>query len=95
MLGAADLSTHACYLIYGLLAPGESGRVVRPGKGHEEIFCLVQGEAMIRHGENTLRLRAGEAFHLRGEETCLVDHVAGERVVYLISGGHSDDHSHS
>ena len=34
ILGVKDLGTHACYLIYGEVRPGQSGRLVRPGAGH-------------------------------------------------------------
>ena len=46
VLGLKDLGTHACYLIYGELAPGEAGRKVCPGAGHEEIS---QWYELIRH----------------------------------------------
>ena len=40
ILGSAVLKTHACYLVYGRLKEKEKERMVKPGKGHEEIFCL-------------------------------------------------------
>ena len=43
VLGLKDLDTHACYLIYGELNPGEERRKVCPGRGHEEILLAVNG----------------------------------------------------
>ena len=61
VLGAKDLSTHACYLIYGTLKAGEAGRQVKPGHGHEEILCAVLGNLMIHTDEETFKLENGHA----------------------------------
>ncbi|MEW6110447.1 MAG: hypothetical protein AB1632_14980 [Nitrospirota bacterium] len=64
VLGSSDLRTHACYLIYGLLDENEKRRVIKPGKGHEEIVCLVKGEVMLFSEEKSFTLRQGQAVHL-------------------------------
>ena len=92
VLGSEDLKTHACYLIYGVLNPDENGRLIKPGKGHEEIVCLIRGEVLLRGDNKTIRLKGGQAFHLRGEETFYMDNNGNEKAVYVISGGHSGEH---
>lgn len=93
ILGSADLHTHACYLIYGILRPFEKGRLIKPGKGHEEIVCLIKGEVVLC-GEETFSLKQGQAFHIKGDETYLMDNNAETEAVYVIAGGHSERHSH-
>lgn len=94
VLGSADLHTHACYFIYGILQPEEKGRLLKPGKGHEEIVCMIQGEAVLCGEKETFVLREGHAFHIRGEETLSMDNTGTGRAVYVIAGGHSEPHPH-
>jgi hypothetical protein len=89
VLGMKDLHTHACYLIYGELDPGEEGRKVCPGDGHEEILMAVQGDLELSAGEFTGRLPEGEALHLRGEDSFLLANPGETRVLYVLAGGHS------
>ncbi|MEK6673014.1 MAG: hypothetical protein AABY42_06000 [Nitrospirota bacterium] len=94
VLGLEDLHTHACYLIYGFMKPGEKGRVLKPGSGHEEIVCLVQGKVLLSNSSGRFVLDQGQAFHLKGDETYMMDNEAGTDAVYMISGGHSKGHGH-
>ena len=47
VFGSEDTGSHACYMIYGTLKPGEKGRVVKPGKGHEEMVLAARGKLHI------------------------------------------------
>lgn len=95
VLGSKALGTHACYLIYGAMEPAETGRLLRPGGGHEEIICVVGGEAILRGGHGSFQLLAGQAIHLRGEEGIHMDNASdNEPLVYIAAGGHSESHSH-
>lgn len=88
VLGLRDLTTHAVYLIYGFLRPGEGGRKLHPGKGHEEILCVVQGELIIdAHGE-TVSLKSGEALHLREDDEFYLKNEGEETAYYVLAGGH-------
>lgn len=89
VLGAKDLLTHACYLIYGELGPGEGNRKVRPGKGHEEILMAVAGALDITGEPFSGLLDEGEAIHLREDETCFISNPGESRAVYVLAGGHS------
>ncbi len=94
VLGLADLNTHACYFIYGILKPSERGRVIKPGKGHEEIVCLIDGEVFLQGDTETFSLKQGQAFYLNGEETYLMDNLTDKNALYVIAGGHSEGHYH-
>lgn len=94
VLGRADLGTHACYLIFGYLEPGRPPRVLSPGHGHEEIICVVQGQARLQGDGEEQALGPGQAFHLVGEITYTLENSGSETVVYLAAGGHSPGHQH-
>ncbi|MBI5103199.1 MAG: hypothetical protein HZB33_15395 [Nitrospirae bacterium] len=94
VLGSAELNTHACYFIYGRLRPGEKGRVVSPGKGHEEIFCLVSGRVRLETPDGIISLSEGQAFHICGDESLLMDNEGDTEAVYVMAGGHSSPHGH-
>lgn len=94
ILGSAELHTHACYFIYGIMDPQEKGRLIKPGEGHEEIVCLIKGQAVLRRDSETFQLKQGQAFHLRGEEAFSMDNNGSDKAVYVIAGGHSEGHEH-
>jgi len=94
VFGAADTGSHACYVIYGILKAGEKDRLIKPGKGHEEMLVAVQGELTVS-GQYGGRLKPGTAIHLAGEQTCFLENAGASEAVYLVAGGHSEEgHSH-
>lgn len=93
VFGAADTGSHACYLIYGILKSGEKKRMIRPGRGHEEILVSVKGSFIVTGDYNDL-LEEGHAMHLTNEQTCFLENRGDFDAVYVIAGGHSG-HSHS
>jgi hypothetical protein len=94
ILGHDATGSHACYLIYGMLRAGEKGRELRPGRGHEEMIIVVQGDLTLT-GAVTVTLKQGQAIHLTGEEVCVAENRTGSEAVYVISGGHSaSGHDH-
>jgi hypothetical protein len=94
VLGARDTGSHASYLVYGVLKPGEKGRTLSPGKGHEEIVLAITGDLQLS-GHYTGILKQGQAIHLQGEQSCYADNPGAVSVRYVISGGHSEPgHGH-
>ncbi|MDQ1331029.1 MAG: hypothetical protein QG578_1294 [Thermodesulfobacteriota bacterium] len=94
MLGLEDTGSHACYMIHGILKPGEKGRLIKPGKGHEEIIMAVKGDLAIT-GDISGRLEQGSAFHIIGETSAFLENTGSVEAVYIIAGGHSaHDHHH-
>jgi hypothetical protein len=92
VLGLEDTGSHACYMIYGVLKPGEKGRLIKPGKGHEEIVLAVKGDVILSGDINGL-LEQGNAFHVAGETTTYLENPGSDEAVYIIAGGHSE-HGH-
>ena len=93
VLGLADTGSHACYMIYGIVKPGESGRLVNPGHGHEEIILAARG-AFNLTGAAEGRLAEGCAFHCAGDTSIFLENPGDEDAVYIISGGHSEEGHH-
>ncbi|HTF99809.1 MAG TPA: hypothetical protein VK654_04375 [Nitrospirota bacterium] len=94
LLGSRETGSHACYLIYGVLKPGERDRELKPGHGHEEIILAVSGDLQCS-GKYSGILRQGQAVHMIGEETVSVENRGKESAVYVICGGHSGGgHAH-
>ncbi len=93
LLGSQATGSHACYLIYGVLKPGEQGRELRPGAGHEELVLAVDGD-IVMTGAFTGVLKQGQAVHLRHEETCTAGNPLNRILRYVIAGGHSGQGQH-
>jgi len=87
LLGARDLGSHACYMIYGVMKPKEKSRLVKPGVGHEEIVLAMKGDLMVT-GFYSGRLREGSAFHVAGNHECYLENVGDFEAVYIVAGGH-------
>jgi len=94
VFGSADTGSHACYMIYGRLKPGEKKREIKPGKGHEEMLLAAHGSLHVT-GHFDGILEEGSAVHLSGEQTCILENKGSTEAVYVIAGGHSEhDHHH-
>jgi hypothetical protein len=93
VLGFKETGTRACYLIYGTLRPGEEGRLVSPGAGHEEIILSLKGDIEVS-GHQRGTLKEGEAFHLAGDAKCYLKNGTAGEAVYVASGGHSAGRHH-
>ncbi len=93
VFGYKDTGSHACYLIYGILKPGEKGRLINPGKGHEEIILVAKGSLNVS-GFCEGTLREGSAFYLAGENECYLENTGTTDAVYVIAGGHSEGGHH-
>ena len=95
VLGSEELGTATTYLIYGVLEPGQKGKVLNPGTGHEEIVCLVAGVATLVGPDGPQSLKLGEAFYLEGDVSYTLENHQKMPAVYLVAGGHSKEgHSH-
>ncbi len=93
ILGAKQTGSHACYMIYGVMKPGEKGRELKAGKGHEELFLAAKGDFRIT-GQYEGHIKEGQAIHLKGEYTCLLENISDSESVYIMSGGHSEGGHH-
>ncbi len=93
VFGSADTGSHACYMIYGRLKPGEKARQIKPGKGHEEMLLAASGEFSVT-GDFEGIIEEGSVIHLSGEQTCYLENRGSSEAVYVIAGGHSGQGHH-
>lgn len=93
VFGAEDTGSHACYMIYGIVKPGEKKRLIRPGKGHEEMVLAMKGDFEVT-GAFTGRLTEGSVFHISGDTSVFFENTGAREAIYIIAGGHSDHHHH-
>jgi len=91
--GSADTGSHACYLIYGRLMPGERGREIKPGNGHEEMLLAAHGSLSVT-GDFEGLIEEGSVIHLAGEQTCFLENRGSSEAVYVIAGGHAEQSHH-
>ncbi len=92
VFGADDTGSHACYMIYGVLKPGEKDRLIKPGKGHEEMLVSVRGSLTVT-GHYSGAIEEGQAFHLADDQACFLENRGDSEAVYIVAGGHSG-HGH-
>ncbi len=93
ILGFENTGSHACYMIYGILKPGENNRLISPGKGHEEMVLAVKGNFEIT-GCYSGALKEGSAFHISGASECFLENKGSTDAIYIIAGGHSESGHH-
>ena len=86
VFGAEHTGSHACYMIYGVLEPGEKDRMIKPGRGHEEIVLAASGELAVS-GALSCRLRQGEAFHVVEEQTAYLENPGKPKLPTSLQGG--------
>lgn len=93
ILGFEETGSHACYMIYGILRPGEKDRLIKPGKGHEEIVLAMKGDIKVT-GHYSGILKEGTAFHITGDRECFLENESVNDAIYIIAGGHSEGDHH-
>lgn len=87
VLGLDDLKTHAVYMIYGFLEPGDKDRKLLPGKGHEEILFITKGKVLVRTPDKTFELREGQAVHLKEDDEWYLENTGIERAIMSCQEG--------
>jgi hypothetical protein len=87
VLGMKDLHSQACYLVFGVLQAGEGDRLVKPGAGHEEILCAMDGSLTIHTGHGDALLPRGHAVHIKENESFLISNPSDDTLIYILAGG--------
>ncbi len=93
IIGYKETGSHACYMIYGVLKSGEKDRLIKPGKGHEEILLAMVGDLQVTGYYNGILIE-GTALHVVGDSECILENKGTSDAVYVISGGHSEGGHH-
>ncbi|MBI4962867.1 MAG: hypothetical protein HY913_06295 [Desulfomonile tiedjei] len=87
VLGEKDLHSTACYLVFGILQGGEGDRLVKAGKGYEEILCAVGGPLVMHTTSGKITLPRGHAVHVKEDDSFVISNPSGDPVIYVTAGG--------
>ncbi|MHA1253706.1 MAG: cupin domain-containing protein [Candidatus Helarchaeota archaeon] len=79
------------YLGLGYLDAGET-RAFCPGKGHEEIIYLMNGQIEIVIEGQEFKFKEGEAVHLSGTTEIKMINNSDDRIFFITAGGHTEPH---
>ncbi len=91
VLGPEEAGTLTTYLIYGKLAPNESGRRLRPGQGREEILLVIDGKVRLEGtGFQEVTCGAGTAVPLLEGSDCWLSNLTTGAVQYVIAGSFTE-----
>jgi hypothetical protein len=93
LLGFRETGSHACYMIYGTMKPGEKGRRIKPGAGHEEIVLAAKEDLEVT-GFTSGTLKEGLAFLIQGDQECFLENRGQSDAIYIVAGGHSEVDRH-
>ena len=86
-LGCGGISASPVYIRYGRLRPKETGRVVTPPDGSEEIIYIIKGAVTARRAKSSFPLSSGEAFFLNCQ--FILDNSSDDEALYIIAGGNA------
>lgn len=92
-LGPQESHLLTTYLIYGVLAPGETGRRLRPGQGREEILYLIKGKARLeKSGRDAQELvcTGGTAIPMPEGSDYWLSNLTSAPLEYVIAGGFTE-----
>lgn len=82
------------YLGLCFLEPGEVKRKVGPGKGHEELLYLMNGQIQVNTKDKEINLNEGEVFFIPNGLKVFLKNLTEERSYFVIAGGHTKHHKH-
>ncbi|RME81954.1 MAG: hypothetical protein D6775_12235 [Caldilineae bacterium] len=90
-LGPDESGTLTTYLIYGKLAPGETGRRLRPGEGREEILFVIEGTVRLEGaGRSDITCHSGWAVALPEGSDLWLSNLTSRPAQYVIAGGFTE-----
>lgn len=84
-IGPDELKSASVYLLYCKLAPNAAPKELRGDDG-EKVVYVVKGSLDARKGGSRFRVSSGEAFHLKENETILLENT-GDKEAALIAAG--------
>jgi hypothetical protein len=93
ILGFDETGSHACYMLVCVMKPGEKGRRLKPGPGHEEMVLASKGSFSVS-GFLSGTLNEGNAVYLIGDQECFLENISGAEAIYVLAGGHTETGHH-
>lgn len=90
-LGPEESGALTTYLMYGVLAPFETGRRLRPGEGREEILFVVNGKLRLEGGtaDQTVCCQGMAVLLPEGSDFWL-SNLSDSQASYVLAGGFTE-----
>ncbi|NVM56158.1 MAG: cupin domain-containing protein [Candidatus Helarchaeota archaeon] len=82
------------YIGLGFLEPEESNRKTGPGKGHEEIIYLMDGQMKAKLEDEEMIMNEGDAIFVPDGHKVLLTNLTKKKIYFVVAGGHTVRHSH-
>lgn len=82
------------YIGQGYLEPNESDKKIGPGRGHEEILYIMNGNVKVELKGEEHVLSEGEVIFIPEGLKATITNLNNERIYYIIAGGHPKPHKH-
>jgi len=90
-LGPDESGALTTYLLYGVLAPFETGRRLRPGSGREEILFVIDGDLRLEgQAAGETICKAGNAVLLEEGSDHWLSNLTGATARYVLAGGFTE-----
>lgn len=90
VLGPQESGALTIYLLYGVMAPGESGRRLRPGPGREEILFVCEGRIRLESGTSEAVCGRGMAVLIPEDADYWASNLYASTSSYVIAGGFTE-----
>ena len=81
------------YLGLAYLEPIEMKKFT-PGKGHEEIIYLIEGNLTVNMNNEDFQLKEGESIYIPSDCVITITNPTNKRIYFVIAGGHTESHAH-
>ena len=82
------------YFGIGYLEPDETKKKVGPGRNHEEILYIQEGQVQAEMKGETFILNEGELMFIPDGSKANLKNVSDKRCQFIIAGGHTKFHKH-
>ncbi|NHI92396.1 MAG: cupin domain-containing protein [Candidatus Lokiarchaeota archaeon] len=82
------------YIGYGYLEPKERRDNFGPGKGHEEIILLLNGEMMMCFQDEDVMMKKGDSVHIPSGLKVEIENLTNNKLEFVVAGGHTVQHVH-
>ncbi|NUQ38126.1 MAG: hypothetical protein HUU23_10070 [Caldilineales bacterium] len=90
-LGPDESGALTTYLLYGVLAPYETGRRLRPGSGREEILFVINGDLRLEGpAVGEMVCKEGTAVLLQEGSDQWLSNLTNGAARYVLAGGFTE-----
>jgi ethanolamine utilization protein EutQ (cupin superfamily) len=82
------------YLGMGFLESSEKNRKIGPGRRHEEILLLLNGEISVISKKEEITLKEGDVYFMPDGQKIRLNNLTDQKCYFVVAGGHTKHHRH-